>query len=85
MMGKNTIQSEVRECVDDWLRGRRVNQRRQEGENKRENMLEKILESALDCKESQPVNSKGDQSWVFIERTDDEAETPILWPSDAKS
>lgn len=37
MMGRNTIQSDVRECVDDWLRGRRVNQRRQEGENKREN------------------------------------------------
>ena len=48
-------------------------------------VLEKTLESPLDCKEIQPVHSKGDQSWVFIERTDAEAETPILWPPDAKS
>ena len=41
-------------------------------------MLEKTLESPLDCKEIQPVHPKGDQSWVFIERTDVEAETPIL-------
>ena len=43
-------------------------------------MLEKTLESPLDCKEIQPVHPKGDQSWVFIERTDAEAETPILGP-----
>ena len=42
-------------------------------------------ESPLDCKEIQPVHPKGDQSWVFIGRTDAEAETPILWPPDAKS
>ena len=48
-------------------------------------VLEKTLESPLDCKEIQPVHSKGDQSWVFIGRTDLEAETPILWPPDAKS
>ena len=48
-------------------------------------VLEKTLESPLDCKEIQPVHSKGDQSWVFIGRTDVEAETPILWPPDAKS
>ena len=48
-------------------------------------VLEKTLESPLDCKEIQPVHSEGDQSWVFIERTDAEAETPILWPPDAKS
>ena len=48
-------------------------------------VLEKILESPLDCKELQPVHPKGDQSWVFIGRTDVEAEIPILWPSDAKS
>ena len=42
-------------------------------------------ESLLDCKEIQPVNPKGDQSWVFIGRTDAEAETPILWPPDAKN
>ena len=48
-------------------------------------MLEKTLESPLDCKEIRPVHSKGDQSWVFIGRTDVEAETPILWPPDAKS
>ena len=48
-------------------------------------VLEKILESPLDCKEIQPVQPKGDQSWVFIGRTDVEAETPILWPPDAKS
>ena len=44
-----------------------------------------IFESPLDCKDIQPVHSKGDQSWVFIGRTDVEAETPILWPLDAKS
>ena len=43
------------------------------------------LESPLDCKEIQPVHPKGDQSWVFIGRTDVEAETPIVWPPDAKS
>ena len=48
-------------------------------------VLEKTLESPLDCKEIQPVHPKGDQSWVFIERTDAEAETPILWPLDVKS
>ena len=48
-------------------------------------VLEKTLESPLDCKEIQPVHSKGDQSWVFIGRTDAKAETPILWPSDVKS
>ena len=47
-------------------------------------MLEKILERPLDCKEIQPVHPKGDQSWVFIGRTDAEAETPILWPPHAK-
>ena len=48
-------------------------------------MLEKTLESPLDCKEIQPVHSKGDQSWVFIGRTDVEAETPILWLPHMKS
>ena len=48
-------------------------------------VLEKILESPLDCKEIQPVNTKGNQSWIFIGRTDVEAEVPILWPSDGKS
>ena len=48
-------------------------------------VLEKTLESPLDCKEVQPVYPKGDQSWVFIGRTDAEAETPILWPPHAKS
>ena len=48
-------------------------------------VLEKTLEIPLDCKEIQPVYSKGDQSWVFIGRTDIEAETPILWPPHAKS
>ena len=48
-------------------------------------VLEKTLESPLDYKEIQPVHPKGDQSWVFIGRTDVEAETPILWPSDVKS
>ena len=46
-------------------------------------MLEKTLEGPLDCKEIQPVHPKGDQSWVFIGRTDVEAETPILWPPDS--
>ena len=48
-------------------------------------VLEKTLESPLDCKEIQPVHPKRDQSWVFVGRTAVEAETPILWPSDAKS
>jgi hypothetical protein len=48
-------------------------------------VLEKTLESALDCKEIQPVHPKGDQSWVFIGRTDAEAETLILRPPDTKS
>ena len=47
--------------------------------------LEKTLESPLDCKEIQPVHSKGDQLWVFIGRTDAEAEIPIHWSPDAKS
>ena len=45
----------------------------------------RLLKSPLDCKEIQPVQSKGDQSWVFIGRSDIEAETPILWPPDAKN
>ena len=48
-------------------------------------VLEKTLESPLDCKEIQPVHPKGDQSWVLIGRTDAEAQTPILWPPDAKN
>ena len=48
-------------------------------------VLEKTLETPLDCKEIQPVHLTGDQSWVFIVRTDVEAETPILWPPDAKN
>ena len=47
-------------------------------------VLEKTLESHLDCKEIQPVHPKGDQSCMFIGRTDAEAETPILWPPHAK-
>ena len=47
-------------------------------------VLEKTLESPLDCKEIQPVNPKGNQSWIFIRRTDAEAETPVLWPPDGK-
>ena len=48
-------------------------------------VLEKTLESALDCKKNQPVHSKGDQSWVFFGRNDAKAETPVLWPRHAKS
>ena len=48
-------------------------------------MLEKTLESPLNSKETQPVHLKGDQSWIFIGRTDPKAENPILWPPDAKS
>ena len=48
-------------------------------------VLEKTLESPLDCREIQPVHPIGNQSWIFIGRTDAEAETPILWPPDAKS
>ena len=48
-------------------------------------VLEKTLESLLDCKEIQPVHPKGNQSWIFFGRTDAEAETPTLWPPDAKN
>ena len=48
-------------------------------------MLEKTLESPLDSKDIKPVNPKGNQCWIFIERTDAEAEAPILWPPDVKS
>ena len=48
-------------------------------------VLEKILESPLDCNEIKPVNPKGNQSWIFVRRTDAEAEAPILWPPDAKN
>ena len=48
-------------------------------------VLEQTLESPLNCKEIQPVHPKGDQSWVFFGRTDAEAETPVLWPPDAKN
>ena len=48
-------------------------------------VLKKILESPLDCKEIQPVHPKGNQSWIFIRRTDAEAETPIHWPPDVKN
>ena len=48
-------------------------------------MLEKTLESLLDCKEIQPLHPEGDQSWMFNGRTDVEAETPILWAPDVKS
>ena len=48
-------------------------------------VLEKTLESPLDCKDVQPVHAKGDQSWVFIGGTDVEVETLILWPPDAES
>ena len=48
-------------------------------------VLEKTLESPLDCKEIQPVHSEGDQPWDFFGRNDDKAETPVLWPTHAKS
>ena len=48
-------------------------------------VLEKTLESPLDCKEIQPVHSEGDQPWDFFRRTDAKAETPVLWPPHAKS
>jgi len=48
-------------------------------------VLEKTLENPVDSKEIKTVNPKGNQSWIFIERTDVKAETPILWPPDAKS
>ena len=48
-------------------------------------VLEKTLESPLDCKEIQPVHSEGDQPWMFFGRTDAKAETPILWPPHAKN
>ena len=47
-------------------------------------VLGKTVESLLDCKEIKPVNTKGNQSWIFIRRTDAEAEAPIIWPPDVK-
>ena len=54
-------------------------------EHQRIVVLEKTLKSPLDCKEIQPVHPKEDQSWLFIGKTDVEAETPIIWPPDVKS
>ena len=54
-------------------------------EYRRTVVLEKTLESSLDCKEIQPVHPKGDQPWVFFGRNDAIAETPVLWPPHAKS
>ena len=48
-------------------------------------VLEKTLKSPLDCKEIKPINPKENQPWIFIERTDDEAEAPIFWPPNANS
>ena len=48
-------------------------------------LLEKILESPLDCKEIKPVNPIGNESWIFIGKTDAAAEAPILWPADVKN
>ena len=48
-------------------------------------MLEKTLESPLDCKEIKPVNPKRNQSWIFVGRTDAEAEAPVFWPPDEKN
>ena len=48
-------------------------------------VLEKTLESPLDCKEIQPVHPKANQSWICIRKTDVEVETPVLWPSDVKN
>ena len=48
-------------------------------------VLEKTLESLLDCKEIKPINPKGSQPWIFIEKTDAEAEVPIFWPLDVKN
>ena len=48
-------------------------------------MLEKTLESPLDCKEIKPVNPKGNQSLIFVRRTDAEAEAPVIWPPDVKN
>ena len=48
-------------------------------------LLENTLENPLDCKEIQPVHPKGNQSWIFMERTDSQAETPIIWPPDVKN
>ena len=58
-------------CLLQWLKSRIV-------------MLEKTLESRLDCKEIKPVNPKGNQPWIFIGRTDAEAEGPIIWPPESK-
>ena len=52
---------------------------------KHQRIDEKTLDSPLDCKEIQPIHPEGNQSWIFIGRTDAEAETPILWPPDAKN
>ena len=68
----------------EWLKKKKgINALPPQGCWRSSRVLEKTLEGPLDCKEIQPVHSKGDQSWVFIGSTDAEAETPILWPPDA--
>ena len=71
MKEKSEKESEKEESVKNWYFWTVV--------------LEKTLESPLDCKEIQPVHPKGNQSWIFIGRTDAEAELPIFWPLDAKN
>ena len=94
--GIKTIPMEKKCKKAKWLSGEALQiavkrrEVRSKGEKERckhlnEVVLEKTLESPLDCKEIQPVHSKGDQPWVFIGRTDVEAETPVLWPPHVKS
>ena len=68
---KKAIKKDYKECQRNWCFWTAV--------------LEKTLESPLDCKEIQPLNPKGNHSWIFTGRTDAEAETPILWPPDVKN
>ena len=94
--GIKTIPTEKKCKKAKWLSGEalQIAVKRREAKSKGEKerykhlnevVLEKTLESPLDCKEIQPVHSKGNQSWVFIGRTDAKAETPVLWPPHAKS
>ena len=94
--GIKTIPMEKKCKKAKWLPGEalQIAVKRREAKSKGEKerykhlnevVLEKTLESPLDCKEIQPVHSKGNQSWVFIGRTDAKAETPVLWPPHAKS
>ena len=75
----------VKQCGERIPDRQRIQAKAQGRNNRGGMMLEKTLESPLDCKEIQPVHSEGDQPWDFLGRNDAKAETPVLWSPHAKS